>query len=348
MTLTQTTNWKKALLSIKATLKSAIENLEESTLQIVLVVDDTSKLVGTITDGDIRRALLKSVNLEKPISEIVNKTPFVVSATMSEEAAMHLMKLNNVLQIPVVDSNGLLSGLHVWRDLTQPNTRPNTMVIMAGGRGLRLHPHTENCPKPMLEVGGKPMLQHIIERGKLSGIKNYLLATHYLGHKVEDHFNDGKNFGVNIQYIREVSPLGTAGALSLIDNMPISPILVTNGDVLTEVNYGEIIDFHNRNDSSATMAIFQHKWENPFGVVKLKGLEIVAFEEKPVIESFINAGIYVLEPRALAQLSRDEHCDMPQLLQRLMNAGEIVNAYPLHEAWIDVGRHNDLKSARML
>ena len=349
MTLAQAKNWKKALLNVESSLKGAIENLNESTLQIVLVVDKSKKLVGTITDGDIRRALLRRASLDEPIGNILNKSPFVVSEAISERAAMHLMQLNKVLQIPVLDDSGLLCGLHVWSDATKSDSiRQNTMIVMAGGRGQRLHPFTEDCPKPMLEINGKPILQHIIERGKLSGISNFILATHYLGHKVEDYFRDGRDFGVKITYLKEENPLGTAGALSLMEDLPKFPLIITNGDVLTQVNYGDIIDFHDHNQASATMAVFQHKWENPFGVVKLKGLKVEGFEEKPIIESFINAGIYVLQPAALTRLKKGGHCDMPDFLQRLMNSGEEVNAYPIHESWIDIGRHKDLKSARQL
>lgn len=347
MTLAQTNYWNKALLETDTTVKDAIVNLNESMLQIVMVVDETSKLVGTITDGDIRRALLNDVKLDHPINKIINKNPFVVSATIPELAARDLMVLNRVQQVPIVDENGIPVGLHLWRNSSPSNIRPNTMVIMVGGKGQRLYPHTESCPKPMLEIEDKPILQHIIEQGKLSGIRNYSLATNYLGHMIEEYFNDGSSLSVNIKYIKEPSPLGTAGALSLIGDLPTAPILVTNGDVLTKVNYGDIIDFHEQHHSMATMAVFRQKWENPFGVVKLNGIKIVGFEEKPVTENFINAGIYVLDPRAIAFLDKNKHCDMPQLLQSLMIAGEVVNAYPIHETWIDVGRHADLELARM-
>jgi NDP-sugar pyrophosphorylase family protein len=219
------------------------------------------------------------------------------------------------------------------------------MVIMAGGLGSRLYPHTEKCPKALVQIAGKPMLEHIIERAKKEGFRNFIIAIYHLGEMIETHFGNGKRLGVNIEYVREKFPLGTAGALSLIHPLPSKSILVTNTDVMTEIKYGNILEFHERNNANATMAVRIHELKNPFGVVKIKGIELEYFEEKPVIRNHINAGVYVLNPETLNILKNNEHCDMSTLFQRLMVNKNRVLAYPLYENWLDVGYPTDLEIA---
>jgi len=230
--------------------------------------------------------------------------------------------------------------------LLVPAQRPNLMVIMAGGEGTRLRPHTENCPKPLLPVGGKPMLEHIIERARAEGFLRFVLAIHYLGHMIEDYFGDGSRWQVQIDYLREESPLGTAGAIGLLDPRPNAPFLVSNGDVLTDIRYGELLDFHCYHGASATMAVRLHEWQHPFGVVRTKGVDIIGFEEKPIARSHINAGIYVLEPMTLEALTPGERCDMPTLFSRLQERTVRTIVYPMHEPWLDVGRADDLRRAQ--
>ena len=236
-------------------------------------------------------------------------------------------------------------GLHLWDQIATVPVRNNMMVIMAGGRGTRLLPHTQNCPKPMVLVAGKPMLEHVIERGKLEGFHHFVLAIHHLGHLIEDYFGDGQRLGVKVEYLREKSPLGTAGALSLLNPRPDQPFVVTNGDVITDIRYGELLDFHNRYQASATMAVRAHEWQHPFGVVQMKGVEIVGFEEKPIARSHINAGVYVLSPEVLRELVDETPCDMPMLFERLQTKAKRTVAYPMHEPWLDVGKPEDLLRA---
>jgi NDP-sugar pyrophosphorylase family protein len=266
---------------------------------------------------------------------------------MGREMVTQLMVANKIQQIPVVNEHRHIVGLHLWDEITTVPVRPNMMVIMAGGRGTRLHPHTENCPKPLLPVAGKPMLEHIIERAKLEGFSHFVLAIHYLGHMIEDYFGNGERLQVRIDYLREQSPLGTAGALGLLNPRPDAPFVVTNGDVITDIRYGELLDFHIRHDAAATMALRVHEWQHPFGVVQTKGVEIVGFEEKPVSRSHINAGVYVLDPAALSLLTADAHCDMPTLFVRLQEKAKRTAAYPMHEPWLDVGRPDDLSRANV-
>ena len=338
--------WRQAILPASATIEQAIRNLDQTAIKIVLVADESGVLEGTVSDGDIRRGLLKGLNLASSIAAVVHRDALAVPPGMRRNLVMQLMAANMIQQVPIVDEGRRIVGLHLWDEITTTPTRPNMMIIMAGGMGTRLRPHTENCPKPMLLIAGKPMLEHIIERGKTDGFRRFVLAIHYLGHMVEDHFGNGAKWNVAITYLREQAPLGTAGALGLLERRPIEPFLVTNGDVLTDIHYGEMLDFHSRHLAAATMAVRLHEWQHPFGVVKTEGVDIIGFEEKPIVYSHINAGVYVLEPRALDLLSRDEPCDMPSLFERLQLKAERAIAYPMHEPWLDVGRLDDLKLAR--
>lgn len=339
-------NWEKSLISENATIAEVIRNLDDSMVQISLVINPEGNLVGTLTDGDIRRGLLNGLELSNSIEKIVNYDPLVVTPDMTREIVLQLMQVNKIHQLPVVNENRCVVGLHTWNELVAPSERTNIMVIMAGGQGTRLRPHTENCPKPLLSVGGKPMLEHIIERAKLDGFRNFVLSIYYLGHMIEEYFGDGSKWQVNIDYIREKQPLGTAGALSLLKSHPTEPFLVSNGDVLTDVHYGELLDFHSSHNAYATMAVRQHEWQHPFGVVRTKGVDIIGFEEKPITHSHINAGIYILEPNTLDVLQKNEYCDMPTLFNRQQDNNKRIIVYPMHEPWLDVGRVDDLNLAR--
>lgn len=325
--------------------KDAIANLNDTGLQIVLVLDEQDTLLGTVTDGDIRRGLLRGMQLESPIGSIMRRNSMVVPPEMSREIVEHLMRANKLRQVPVVDAQHRVLGLHLWDEEAPQKTRVNPMVIMAGGLGRRMRPHTENCPKPMLEVAGKPMLQHIIERARGEGFQHFVLAIQYLGHIIEDYFGNGERFQVRVDYIREPRPLGTAGALGLLQPEPSVPFIVTNGDVMSDVHYGELLDFHARHRAMATMAVRLHEWQHPFGVVQTRGVDIVGFEEKPIARTHINAGIYALSPAALQRIGRDTYLDMPTLFEQLQAEGKRTVAYPMHEPWLDVGRPDDLTRA---
>jgi len=342
----QKKNWRKAMLAADATLQQAICNLEENALQIVLVITPDSTLIGTLTDGDIRRALLSGLGLDNSIDKIVNRDPLVVPPQLGYDAAIQIMQANLIHQLPVVDEGRHVVGLHVLDELMMPLQRTNLMVIMAGGQGTRLRPYTDNCPKPMLQVGGKPMLEHIIERARVDGFYHFVLAIHYLGHMIEDYFGDGSRWRVKIDYLREEQPLGTAGALSLLKPKPNEPLLVTNGDVLTDIRYGELLDFHCRQRAAATMAVRLHEWQHPFGIVHTKGVDIIDFEEKPVTRTHINAGIYVLNPAELEILNEGEVCDMPMLFNNLKRREARTIVYPMHEPWLDIGHVDDYDEAK--
>jgi dTDP-glucose pyrophosphorylase len=337
--------WRKAILPVDSTIQQAIRCLEQAAVRIVLVVDANARLEGTISDGDIRRGLLRGLGLASPIADVIHRNALVVPPDMAREMVMQLMVANRIQQIPVVDQQHNIVGLHLWDELATTPARPNMMVIMAGGKGIRMRPFTESCPKPLLAVAGKPMLEHIIERARKEGFNHFVLAVHYLGHMIEEYFGHGERLGVRIDYLQEESPLGTVGALSSLNPKPDAPFVVTNGDVITDIRYGELLDFHLRHRASATMAVRVHEWQHPFGVVQTRGVDIVGIEEKPVARTHINAGVYALDPSVLDVLGPGQHCDMPTLFERLRNNASRTVAYPMHEPWLDVGRPDDLTRA---
>jgi dTDP-glucose pyrophosphorylase len=337
--------WKNTVLPFNSTIQDAITNLERFSMQIVLVVGKNGELLGTISDGDIRRGLLQEKVINDPISSIIHSKPFVVPINVNREIVLNIMEINKIHQVPIVDADNKVIGLHLWDQVVNSINRPNLMVIMAGGVGSRMGSHTESCPKPMLELRGRPMLEHIIERAKLEGFKRFVISLNYLGRMIEDYFGSGEDFNVEIEYTREDSPLGTAGALSLINPIPDEPFVITNGDVISDIRYGKVLDFHKQNNAAATMAVRLQEWQNPFGVVNIDELKITGFTEKPVDRSYINAGVYVLEPKSLASLTYGSVCDMPTLFQRLSEKGLMTIAYAMHEEWLDVGRPYDYEQA---
>ncbi len=340
------TSWKQAVLYPGSLLKDAIRNLNESALQVVLVSTEDGILVGTLTDGDIRRGLLRGVAIDGSIDELINHHPLVVPPQLGSEAVLNLMKANRIHQLPIVDENRRILGLHLMDELIAPAQRPNAMVIMAGGQGIRLRPHTETCPKPLLKVGGKPMMEHIIENARSEGFGTFVISIQYLGHMIQEYFGDGRQLGVSIEYVQESSPLGTAGALGMLKDKLSIPFIVSNGDVLTDIRYGELLNFHQLHQAKATMAVRVHEWQNPYGIVQTKGVDIVGFQEKPITRSHINAGVYALDPEALNSLRENERCDMPTLFERVRELDLRTIVYPMHEPWLDVGRDEDLRLAR--
>lgn len=334
------------MLPISATIKDAIEVLNKAALRIVLVVDSRKRLEGTVSDGDIRRGLLRGLQMSDPLGKVIARDSLVVSAAMEPAAVLEIMRINRVFQIPVVDGKKNLCGLHSWDEIGKHTWRKNAFIIMAGGRGSRMMPYTQACPKPMLPVDGKPMLEHILIRAREDGFRLFFLCIHYLGGQVERYFRDGKKWGVEIRYVREKKPLGTAGALGLLPRGLNMPVVVSNGDVITEVKYGDLLDFHEKHQGFATMAVQLHRWEHPFGVVELNGIEVLQIQEKPISQHHVNAGIYVLSPNALKYLQFKKPIQMTNFLSILKKRKKKILAYPLHEPWLDVGRPQDLLVAK--
>jgi dTDP-glucose pyrophosphorylase len=340
--------WRRATIGVDDTVEAAVRSLNDTALQIVLVVSAGDALEGTVTDGDVRRGLLRGLTLDSPVREVMHREAFVVPPGMSRQAALDLMLANNVRHLPIVDAERRVAGVHLWQEVSAVPSRENTVVIMAGGLGTRLRPLTEDCPKPLLRVNGRPMLEHIIMRAKASGFRKFCITLHYLGHMIEEYFGDGRRFGVDISYVRESSPLGTAGALALLPTPVEAPLVVMNGDVISDVRLNDLVEFHSLHDSVATMAVRSHEWQHPFGVVHTSGIEILDVEEKPVFRTYINAGVYVLEAAALHAVHAGERCDMPTLFRRLRADGARTIAYPMHEPWLDVGRQDDFERAQFV
>ena len=338
--------WRQALAYEHSKLGDIIKQLNDSGLQIVVVVSKDEEIIGTITDGDIRRGLLRGLDMNSSIDSIINREAMAVPNHMNQDLVKELMRVNKINALPILNDSRQVIGLHLLNDLLEAEQRPNLMIIMAGGQGTRLRPHTENCPKPMLPIGGKPMLEHIIVRAKDQGISHFILSIHYLGHMVQEYFGDGSKWQVKIEYLIEDRPLGTAGALGLMIDRPAEPFIVTNGDVMSEILYGDLLDFHIEHQATATMAVRVHEWQNPYGVVQINGVDILGFEEKPITRSHINAGVYVLAPNALDVLVDNTHCDMPTLFERLKDKNQRTVAYPIHEPWLDIGRPDDLMDAQ--
>lgn len=340
------TNWQRALISSKATLAEAIANLNTVGIKLALCVDAEGRLVGAVTDGDLRRGLLRGLSMKDPVCKIANTNPLVVPKEAKIEVVRAIMQFNNVLQVPIVDAGGRIIGLHLHDALNTVPRHDHAMVIAAGGAGTRLRPYTENCPKPMLRIAGKPILQHIIERAKSQGFGCFILSLNYLGQMIRDYFGDGSANGVQISYIDENEPLGTAGALSLLQPRPNKTFVVTNGDVLADVDYRELIDFSEQHSADAVMAVRIYELTNPYGVVQMDGVDITGITEKPVSYSYINAGIYAFTPTVLDNLKQNYRCDIPTLFNRLRKKGLRTVAFPMHEPWLDVGRPDDLERAK--
>lgn len=338
--------WNDAVVSPKAKIRDAISSLNKSSLRIVLVASDENLLLGTISDGDIRRGLLRGLSIESSIKDVVNIHPISVTRTTSRRDVEQIMSKHKIFQIPVVDEYGVISGLHSWDQMGDSTVKENLFVIMAGGRGTRLMPKTATTPKPMLELGDKPVLRHIIEHARDEGFRRFVIAIHHLGKVIEDYFGGGENLGVEINYIREATPLGTAGALSLIDYKILKePLVVSNGDVLTGIKYSNLLDFHVSNRADATMAVQRQSWQSPFGVVETSEIEITGYEEKPKFDFLINSGVYVLDPDSIPLMPKNTWVDMPSLFSSVREKGGKTIAYMVHERWVDIGRHEDLKRA---
>lgn len=337
--------WRDSIVKINTPIKVAIERLNKVGIKIVLVLDDDSRLLGTISDGDFRRGILSGLSLEDTVEKIMNKNPRTVSEGAGRLEILKVMTDTKIFQIPIIDKNNFVVGLRLWDDISVQAKYSNIMVIMAGGKGSRLHPQTENRPKPMLLVAGIPILEHIIKRAQSQGFTHFIIAINYLGEIIEKYFKDGQNFGVKIEYLHEDVPLGTAGALSLLSSKPERAFIVTNGDVITDINYSDFLEYHTAQNAAATVAVHTHEFQIPYGVVQINGLEVESYEEKPIVSSLINAGVYALEPDILDYIKEPQYRDMPEILDISRDLKKKVIVYPLHESWIDIGRPIDLEIA---
>ena len=323
----------------------AMRIIDRGAAQLALVVDEQQRLLGTLTDGDIRRGLLHGETLETPAERLMNRQFRFVRSGEDQATVLEMMRRDVLRQIPVLDAEGRVVKLLLLQELLAPSQLPNAVVIMAGGKGTRLRPHTEHCPKPMLPVDGKPMLEILLEQCVASGFRQFYFSVNYLKEQIVEHFGDGKGWGVTIDYLVEDEPLGTAGSLQLLPRSLQEPFLVMNGDVLTRLNPSQLLRFHVEHEAAGTLCVREHTINVPFGVVQTKGVELAGFEEKPSFRQLVNAGVYVINPQLLPLLPPHQPTDMPTLLMAAQQAGHLVAVCPIHEYWLDVGRPESLQQA---
>lgn len=339
-------DWKNAILAGAASLADAIRTLEATPYKICLVTDQQHRLMGTITDGDVRRAILRGLALEAPALEAMKSTPTTAEVGTPPEALRDLMLRLDLSQIPLLDPAGRVVGLATIKALSHAGEpRPNWVVLMAGGLGNRLRPLTEDVPKPLLKVGRKPLLETILETFRSHEFRNFYISVNYKAEMIKEHFGDGSKWKCNIRYLEENEKLGTAGALGLIQERPQHPILVMNGDVLTNVDFSSLLDFHHEHRAKATMCVREFDFQVPYGVVNIDDHRITGVVEKPVHSFFVNAGIYVIEPGLLSLIPGGGSFDMPDLFAKALELGMTASAFPIREYWTDIGRIDDFHRA---
>ena len=335
------------------TIREAIASIDRNGKGIVLVVDGEHRLLGTISDGDIRRAILKGINLDLPVQNILEErkktgghaVPVIASLGTSDADLLHLMNKTEVRQIPVLDEDGRVRDMAFLSDLVREYELPLTAVVMAGGFGTRLRPLTDDTPKPMLLVGDRPMLERTIEQLKKAGIRRVDLTTHYKPEAISNHFGNGDGFGVTINYVHEDRPLGTAGALGLLGDSE-EPLLVINGDILTHVDFRAMLKYHRKHKASLTVGVCRYELQVPYGVIECRGSDILGVSEKPTMPFLVNAGIYLLEPKVREYIPAGKKFDMTDLIQSLIHADRKVVSFPIVEYWLDVGRPGDYARAQ--
>ncbi len=337
-------NWNNILVSPLSNIQEVLKVIDNEALQLALVVDIDNRLLGTVTDGDIRRALINGLPLSSAVSEIMFTKPTVVDLSISKARVLELMNTKQLHSIPVLD-HGIVVGLDTIHHITQKAKHDNPVFLMAGGFGTRLKPLTDNCPKPLLKVGDKPILETVLLSFIKSGFHDFYISTHYLPEMIKEYFGDGTKWGISINYVHEEQPLGTGGALGLLPkNLPALPIIMMNGDVLTKVDLEELLAFHNNANANATICVREYEYQVPFGVIESDGNKIISMVEKPIQRFHVNAGIYVVGREIIDSVKENELIDMPTLLERFLD--KKVLRFPFYDYWLDIGRMADFERAQ--
>jgi len=324
----------------------AIGVIERGSRQIALVVDAGDRLLGTVTDGDVRRGILRGVQMDSPVSAIMNRQPRTIGPGASREQELAVMRELQINQLPVVDSEGRVIALETLGELLRSARLGNWVVLMAGGLGTRLRPLTDDTPKPMLPVGGRPLLETIIESFVAQGFSRFFVAVNYKADLFKAHFGDGASLGVSIEYLEEDRRLGTAGALGLLPERPNASLVVMNADLLTSVNFRQLLAFHEAHKAWGTMCVREYSLVIPYGVARLSHHRLEGIEEKPSHQLFVNGGIYALRPDCLDLVRPGVALDMTTLFNKLVESGRETAAFPVHEYWLDIGQVDDLERAR--
>lgn len=339
-------NWRNVALRPEQSIRDALEIINTHALQVALIINEKDNLLGVVTDGDIRRGLLKNLSLDAKVASVMNTSPTTASYNTSKSKLINIMESNSILAIPLIENDRIV-GLETLKSALIKPCYQNPVLLMAGGFGTRLRPLTDNCPKPMLKVGNKPLLEMTLMNFVKAGFVNFYISTHFMQEQIKEYFGDGNKWNINIHYIHEEFPLGTAGALGLLPkDLPNLPLIMMNGDVLTKVDFQRLLEFHNDNHADATMCVREYDYQIPYGVINGIGNKIISMDEKPIQRFFVNAGIYVVSPALIASVEKDIAVDMPTLLERKIQDTGNVLMFPLHEYWLDIGRLDDFNRAQ--
>lgn len=336
---------KDISLNDDSSIETAIQKLKNP-YEIILIVNKENVLTGTVTDGDIRRALLKHFSHDQKLSTIMNKNPITCKERTPIESLNSLLKDHNIRQIPVLNEKGQVVDMHISNILETKRLHNNPVFLMAGGFGKRLKPLTNKTPKPMLKIGDKAILEIIIDSFIANGFQKFFISTHFEAEQIKNYFGDGSRMGVSINYVHEEEPIGTAGALGLLPKDLTLPIIMMNGDLITKIDFSKILDFHNKNSADITMGSRKFDFQVPYGVIKSDGKHVTGIEEKPIQSFFVNAGVYIINPGIFRNMNGSKYIDMPDFIKENMTLGKNVNIFPMHEYWLDIGKIENYKKAQ--
>lgn len=338
--------FEKILIRAHTTILDTLKVIDDAAFEIALVVDEDRRLIGTVTDGDIRRGLIKGFELANPISQLMNSNPITADQSTPDDELLFLMISRSIKHLPLIDRDNRVMRLVQLKDLIARKPRSNIAVIMAGGLGSRLGEITREIPKPLLPVGGRPIIALIVEQLKRHGIENVYISVNYKAEKIKEYFALAPVSGVNISYLEEKEFLGTAGSLSLLPNRPSAPLIVMNSDIISPINFGNLLDFHHTAGKPLTVCTREFNFQIPYGVVQMRGDELIDIEEKPAHSIFINAGIYVLDPVLLDRVLAGRRLEMPELITSVIHDFSGASCYPVSEFWLDIGNPHDYSKAR--
>ena len=338
--------FKNTFVAPGVPISEAVRVLEKCVQKICLVVDESQHLLGTITDGDIRRGLLAAITLDAPVERVMNRTPKTAAAADGADRIRATLIEKKLRCMPIVGDSGQIVDLVMLDQLQRPGAiKENWVVLMAGGIGSRLKPLTDDTPKPLLMVGHKPILETIVDTFVEYGFRRFYISINYRAEMIREHFGDGSRWGIEIRYLEEEIRLGTAGPLSLIEERPDEPLVVMNGDLLTKVNFDHLLAYHHEHASPATLCVREYDFQVPYGVVDIVDNHISKIDEKPVQKFFVSAGIHVIESSVIDLLSKDAFYDMPDLFSKMSDQGMPAGVFPVLEYWLDVGQLEDFHKA---
>jgi dTDP-glucose pyrophosphorylase len=338
-------NWKESLLHPKAIVKDAKRIIDTSLMHIAIVVDEDGKLLGIVTQSDYRKSILRHVNFSDPVTTILNESPETALLSDSANKIDEFFIRTNLMHLLIVNDEGILVNVEYYDEHLKIDRKENWVVIMAGGLGNRLRPLTEYTPKPLLNMGGKPIIESIIDKFISYGFRRFYISVNYKANMIEDYFGDGSKLGVQISYMKEAQQMGTAGSLSLLPDIPNKPFITMNADLITDINFQDLVNYHLEHRASATMCVKEYDFTVPYGVVTVNDHKIEGLDEKPNQRFFVNAGIYLLEPNILELIPKNVSINMPDLFKMIIDSNRITTAFPIHEFWLDIGQMDDYQKA---